>query len=191
MMIAQAFFYNAIFFSYAQILTHFHHVPADRVSLYIVPFAAGNFLGPLVLGPLFDRLGRRTMIPFTYAASALLLLATGGLFLAGLLGAATQTACWCAVFFFASAAASSAYLTVSELFPVEMRGMAIALFYAIATAGGALAPWVFGKIVEEGDPVRLFLGYAFASVLMVGAAIVARRYAIASEGRSLEELTAD
>jgi MFS family permease len=142
----------------------------------------------VLLGPAFDRLGRRAMIPFTYAASGVLLLATGALFSLHLLDAVTQTVAWCVVFFFASAAASSAYLTVSELFPVQMRGIAIALFYAVATGGGAIAPWIFGKIVEDGDPTRLFIGYAFASVLMLIAAGVARVLAVPSEGRSLEAL---
>jgi MFS family permease len=189
MMVAQAFFYNAIFFSYGLILERFHHVRADRVGLYILPFAAGNFLGPLLLGPLFDRWGRRAMIPLTYAVSGLLLLGTGALFQAGWLDATTQTLSWCLVFFFASAAASSAYLTVSELFPVEIRGVAIAFFYAVGTLGGAFAPSLFAWIVEDGNPTRLFEGYAFASALMVAAAVVARRLCVDSEGKSLEELT--
>ncbi len=191
MMVAQAFFYNAIFFSYGLILQRFHHVRADRVGLYILPFAAGNFLGPLLLGPLFDRWGRRVMIPTTYAASGALLLLTGALFHAGALDAVTQTLAWSVVFFFASAAASSAYLTVSELFPVEVRGVAIALFYAVGTAGGAVAPSLFARIVEGGDPTRLLAGYGFAAALMLIAAAVARRLAVDSEGRSLEELTRD
>lgn len=190
MMVAQAFFYNAIFFSYGLILTHFHGVRPERTGLYIIPFAVGNFLGPVLLGPLFDRWGRRVMIPLTYAASAVLLVATGGLFLGGQLDAVSQTAAWCGVFFFASAAASSAYLTVSELFPVEMRGMAIALFYAVATGGGAVAPLVFGEIVQSGDATSLFVGYAFAAALMLVAAVVARIYGVAAEGVSLEALAA-
>ncbi|MEZ4410387.1 MAG: MFS transporter [Polyangiales bacterium] len=189
MMTAQAFFYNAIFFSYGLILERFHRVRADRVGLYILPFALGNFLGPVLLGPLFDRWGRRVMIPATYALSGALLLVTGGLFYAGALTAVTQTLAWCAVFFFASAAASSAYLTVSELFPVEVRGVAIAFFYALGTGGGAVAPSLFAHIVERGDPLRLFAGYAFAAALMLVAAVVARRLGVDSEGRSLEELT--
>ena len=140
LMLAQAFLYNAIFFSYALILTKFHGVKSDRVGLYVVPFAIGNFAGPLLLGPLFDKLGRRVMIPATYALSAILLMTTGLLFLGGYLDAITQTVAWAVVFFFASAAASSAYLTVSELFPVELRGMAIALFFAFGTLVGSVAP---------------------------------------------------
>ncbi|MFO0611872.1 MAG: MFS transporter [Polyangiaceae bacterium] len=191
LMIAQAFFYNAIFFSYGLILTHFHGVSADRTGLYVLPFAAGNFLGPVVLGPLFDRWGRRVMIPLTYAVSGSLLLVTGGLFLAGRLDAVSQTVAWSCVFFVASAAASSAYLTVSELFPVEMRGMVIALFYAVATSGGAVAPLVFGEIVQSGNAVRLFVGYAFASGLMFVAAVIARVYGVSAERRSLEALAED
>jgi MFS family permease len=189
LMLAQAFLYNSIFFSYGLILERFHGVAPDRVGLYIVPFAVGNFLGPVLLGPAFDRLGRRTMIPLTYALSGVLLLITGGLFVAGALNATTQTLAWMLVFFVASAAASSAYLTVSELFPVELRGMAIAVFYAFGTLVGAGAPVIFGIIVDTGDPRRLLAGYALAGAMMLAAAIVARVYGVDAERRSLEELT--
>ena len=189
LMLAQAFLYNSIFFSYGLILERFHGVAPDRVGLYIVPFAIGNFLGPLLLGPLFDRWGRRAMIPLTYALSGVLLLATGSLFVAGALNAVTQTLAWMIVFFVASAAASSAYLTVSELFPVELRGMAIAVFYAFATLAGASAPAIFGAIVDTGDPQRLFAGYCLAAAMMLAAAVVGRVYGVDAEGRSLEELT--
>jgi MFS family permease len=189
LMIAQAFLYNSIFFSYGLILKKFHHVAADDVGLYIVPFAAGNFLGPLVLGRYFDVIGRRVMIPATYALSGVLLLATGGLFLAGWLDAMTQTLAWGVVFFVASAAASSAYLTVSELFPVELRGLAIAVFYAVGTLVGAGAPMLFGVIVDTGEPGRLFAGYALSSSMMIGAAVVARWLGVDAERRSLEELS--
>lgn len=188
LMLAQAFLYNSIFFSYGLILERFHGVAPDRVGLYIVPFAIGNFLGPLVLGPLFDRWGRRAMIPLTYALSGVLLLATGGLFVAGALNAVTQTLAWMVVFFVASAAASSAYLTVSELFPVELRGMAIAVFYAFATLAGASAPALFGAIVDTGDPIRLFAGYGLAAAMMLAAAGVGRIYGVDAERRSLEEI---
>jgi MFS family permease len=191
LMLAQAFLYNSIFFSYGLILEEFHGVPPEHVGLYIVPFAIGNFLGPLVLGPAFDYWGRRVMIPLTYALSGVLLLLTGGLFMAGMLNAVTQTLAWMLVFFVASAAASSAYLTVSELFPVELRGMAIAVFYAFGTLAGAGAPLLFGIIVDTGDPGRLFAGYALAAVLMSAAAVVARVFGIDAERRSLEALTAD
>lgn len=191
LMLAQAFLYNSIFFSYGLILEEFHGVAADHVGLYIVPFAIGNFLGPVILGPSFDRWGRRVMIPLTYALSGVLLLATGGLFVAGALNALTQTLAWMLVFFVASAAASSAYLTVSELFPVELRGMAIAVFYAFGTLAGAGAPVLFGAIVDTGDPRQLLAGYAVASAMMLAAAVVARVFGVDAERRSLEEITAE
>jgi MFS family permease len=189
LMLSQAFLYNSIFFSYGLILERFHGVAADRVGLYVVPFAIGNFCGPLLLGPLFDRLGRRTMIPLTYALSGVLLLVTGGLFVAGALNAVTQTVAWMVVFFVASAAASSAYLTVSELFPVELRGMAIAVFYSFGTLVGAGAPAIFGAIVDTGDPHRLLAGYVLAAAMMLAAAGVGRVFGVDAERRSLEELT--
>jgi MFS family permease len=191
LMFAQATVYNSIFFSYALVLRVFHGVAPDRVGLYVVPVAIGNFLGPLLLGPLFDRLGRRVMIPVTYAASGVLLAITGVLFAVGWLDALTQTIAWSLVFFVASAAASSAYLTVSELFPVELRARAIAVFYAFATLVGAGAPAVFGALIDAGDPRQLLVGYLAASALMVGAAVVARRLGVAAERRSLEQLRAD
>ena len=190
LLLAQAFLYNSIFFSYGMILTKFHGVDADDVGLFMLPFAAGNFLGPLLLGRYFDHWGRRVMIPATYALSGVLLLATGGLFWAGMLDATTQTIAWSIVFFFASAAASSAYLTVSELFPVEIRGMAIATFFAFATLVGSGAPTLFGKIVDTGSPAQLFAGYALAAGLMLGAAVIARWLGVAAEGKSLEALAA-
>ena len=191
LMVAQAFAYNAIFFTYALVLSRFYGVPGDRVGLYILPFALGNLLGPLMLGALFDTVGRRAMIAGTYAVAGLLLAGTGYLFEQGLLTAATQTALWTLVFFFASAAASSAYLTVSELFPVELRGMAIALFYAVGTAAGGLAaPALFGALIQTGSRMRVFEGYLIGAALMVAAALVAAAIGVAAEGRSLEDLSA-
>ena len=192
LLLSQAFLYNSLFFSNSLILTKFYGVDADDVGLYMIPFAIGNFLGPLALGPLFDRWGRRAMISSTYALSAVLLLGNAALFVGGYLDAYTQTAAWTIVFFVASAAASSAYLTVSELFPVELRGMAIGVFYAFATlVGGMGAPWLFGMIIDTGEPGQLFAGYALAAGLMLSAAVVARRYGIDAERRSLEAITAD
>jgi MFS family permease len=191
LMLAQATMYNAIFFSYALVLRVFHGVAPAHVGLYVVPVAAGNFLGPLLLGPLFDRVGRRVMIPATYAGAGVLLAVTGALFDAGVLDAVTQTVAWSAVFFVASAAASSAYLTVSELFPVELRGRAIAVFYAFATLVGAGAPVAFGAIIDARSPGQLLVGYLAAAALMIGAAIVARVLGVDAEGRSLEELRSD
>jgi len=149
LMAAQAFIYNAIFFTYALVLTKFYGVAADRVGLYILPFALGNFLGPLLLGPLFDTLGRKAMIAGTYALAGILLAVTGQLFEWGWLTATTQTMLWTVVFFFASAAASAAYLTVGECFPLEIRALTIALFYAFGTLlGGVGGPWLFGVLIE-------------------------------------------
>ncbi|MGN6550667.1 MAG: MFS transporter, partial [Pararhizobium sp.] len=157
LMASQAFLYNAIFFTYALVLSNFFKVPADKTGLYLVPFAIGNFLGVLVLGRLFDTFGRRAMITFTYAVSGVLLLATGYLFAIGALGAITLTALWSVIFFFASAAASSAYLTVSEIFPLETRALAIAVFYSIGTAtGGIVAPWLFGVLIGSGSAWTVF-----------------------------------
>ena len=189
LMTAQAFCYNAIFFTYALILGRFYAVPPQDVGLYLVPFAVSNFLGPLVLGRYFDTWGRRQMIAMTYALSGLLLGVTAILFVAGILSAATQTLAWTVVFFFASAAASSAYLVVSECFPVEVRALSIALFYALGTAiGGIGAPWLFGVLIGTGEPVAIAWGYALGALLMVTAAAVALRLGVAAEGKSLEEV---
>ncbi len=189
LMVAQAFFYNAIFFTYALTLTRFYGVPPERVGRFLLPFALGNFLGPLVLGRLFDSVGRRVMITVTYGASGALLLLTGWLFRAGALDATSHTVLWSASFFFASAAASSAYLTVSEVFPLEIRAMAIALFYAVGTgAGGLVAPALFGALVQSGERTALFAGYALAAALMIGAAAVAAKLAVPAERKPLEEV---
>ena len=187
LMAAQAFFYNAIFFTYALILTDFYGVPSDRVGWHILPFAAGNFLGPLLLGRLFDTVGRRPMIAFTYAISGVLLAVVGYLFLRDALSAASQTIGWTVIFFFASSAASSAYLTVSETFPLEIRALAIAIFYAIGTGiGGIVGPLFFGELIQSGSRASVFIGYLSGSVLMLLAALVASRWAVAAECKPLE-----
>jgi MFS family permease len=187
LMAAQAFFYNAIFFTFALILTDFFGIPANHVGWYILPFAAGNFLGPLLLGRLFDTLGRRKMITLTYGVSGVLLAVSGYLFSIGALSAQTQTIAWMVIFFFASPAASAAYLTVSETFPLEVRALAIALFYAIGTGiGGVIGPALFGALIDTGSRTSVFAGYLLGSALMVVAAAVAWRYAIAAERKSLE-----
>jgi MFS family permease len=189
LMIAQAFFYNAIFFTYGLTLTKFYATPPERVGAYILPFALGNFLGPLVLGKLFDSLGRRAMISVTYAAAGALLFVTGACFRQGLLNAETHTLLWSLAFFFGSAAASSAYLTVSELFPLELRALAIALFYAIGTGvGGLVAPALFGILIQSGSRADVFAGYALGSALMLGAALICLKLGVAAERRGLEEL---
>jgi MFS family permease len=189
LMAAQAFFYNAIFFSYALVLTRFYQVPAASVGWYILPFALGNFLGPLLLGPLFDLAGRKPMIGATYALAGGLLAVVGALFRAGALDAAQLTMCWTGIFFFASAAASSAYLTVSESFPLEARALAIALFYALGTAlGGVVAPALFGALIGTGERGAVFVGYLVGAALMVAAAIVEFAIGVKAERRPLESV---
>ncbi len=187
LMAAQAFFYNAIFFTYGLVLTNFYNVPHQQVGWYIFPFAIGNVFGPLLLGPLFDKIGRKKMIAATYAASGILLAISGVLFLAKLDDATGQTMTWIVVFFFASAAASAAYLTVSEVFPVEIRALAIAAFYAFGTAiGGVAAPAIFGALIATKTRENVFIGYLLGAGLMVLAAIVAALFGVAAEGKSLE-----
>ena len=189
LMVAQAFFYNAIFFTYALVLTDFFAIPAANVGWYILPFAAGNFLGPLLLGSLFDTLGRRSMIAFTYGVSGILLAMSGYLFSIGVLTAQTQTIAWMVIFFFASPAASAAYLTVSETFPLEVRALAIAMFYAIGTGvGGIAGPALFGVLIDTGSRGSVFAGYLLGSVLMIAAAMIAWRHCIDAECKSLEEV---
>ena len=187
LMAAQAFFYNAIFFTYALILTDFYGVRPDHVGYYLVPFAVSNFLGPVLIGRLFDTQGRRPMIVFTYIASGLLLAGTGFLFARDLITAQTQTLCWMTIFFFASAAASSAYLTVSEIFPLEIRALAIAFFYAVGTGiGGIVGPWLFGVLIDTGSRISVFGGYLLGSLLMVLGGAVAWRWGVAAERKPLE-----
>jgi MFS family permease len=187
LMISQAFFYNAIFFTYSLVLTRFYAVDAERVGLFILPFAAGNMLGPLLLGPLFDRVGRRRMIATTYALSGIALALTGLAFMQGIFDANTQTLAWSAVFFLASAAASSAYLTVSEVFPLEMRAISISIFYAVGTGiGGFAAPAFFGALIASGSRVNVFMGYAVGAALVIIAAAIAWRHAVDAERKPLE-----
>ena len=191
LMLAQAFFYNAIFFTYGLVLMRFYGVAAERVGTYLLPFALGNVLGPFVIGHLFDTIGRKKMIAATYALSGVLLALTGWLFNEGWLTAQTQTLAWTLIFFVASAAASSAYLTVSEIFPLEIRAMAIAVFYAIGTlAGGVGAPVLFGWIIGSGSRGGLAIAYAVGAALMIGAAIVEAAIGVSAERKSLESVTA-
>jgi MFS family permease len=189
LMSAQAFFYNAIFFTYALVLTTFYGVPNAHVGWYILSFAAGNVLGPLILGRFFDTLGRRPMIAFTYLMSGVLLAITSWLFAAEMLSARGQTIAWSTIFFFASAAASSAYLTVSETFPLEIRALAIAVFYAIGTGvGGVIGPVLFGALIDTGSRASLPAGYLLGAVLMVLAAGVMWRWGVAAERKPLEQV---
>jgi MFS family permease len=191
LMVAQAFLFNAVFFTYGLVLTQFYHVDQTRVGMYLLPLTLGNFAGPLLLGPLFDTLGRKKMIAATFAISALLLLATAAAFGAGLLSAFTQTAAWIAIFFFASAAASSAYLTASEIFPLETRALAIACFYAIGTAvGGSFAPVLFAWLIQSGAHWRVGAGYTLAAVLLGLASVMEIRFGVNAERKSLESIAA-
>jgi MFS family permease len=188
-MAAQAFCYNAVFFTYALILTKFYGIPSARIGWFILPFAVGNFLGPLMLGRLFDTLGRRFMITTTYALSGVLMAATGWMFAADLLSAVHQTAAWTVIFFFASAAASSAYLTVGESFPLEVRAIAISLFYAFGTGiGGVVGPALFGALIESGERQNILWGYLLGGALMLIAAGFEWALGVAAERKSLEEV---
>jgi MFS family permease len=189
LMITQSFLYNAIFFTYALVLTKIYNVPATDTAYYFIFFALGNLVGPLTIGRLFDTVGRRKMIAGTYILSGLLLAGSAVLFNAGLLNAVTQTACWCVVFFFASAGASAAYLTVSEIFPVEVRAKAIAVFFAIAQSFGAFGPWLYGELIGNGqDHFRLFIGYLIGAAVMIAGGLVAAFLAVDAEQRSLEDI---
>jgi MFS family permease len=190
LMTSQAFFYNAIFFTYALVLVTFYNLPAQKVGLYLFPFALGNFFGPLVLGRFFDTVGRKQMISITYALSGILLALSGWLFQRGIFTATTQAAAWTVIFFVASAAASSAYLTVSEIFPLEIRGLAIAIFYASGTlVGGVAAPFIFGLLIESHSRTALNYGYMAGAALMIAAAVVEAVIGVKAERTSLEAIT--
>jgi MFS family permease len=191
LMIAQAFFYNAIFFTYALLLVNFYKVPAQRVGFYLLPFSLGNLLGPLCIGKLFDTIGRKPMITATYGLSGILLAITGWMFQQGMLTVITQTLCWTVIFFIASCAASSAYLTVSEVFPLEIRAMAISIFYAAGTlAGGVGAPALFGMLIQSGSRTHVFYGYLVGAALMLVGAATEWKLGVKAEGQSLEDISA-
>jgi MFS family permease len=186
---AQAFFYNAIFFTYALVLTDFYSVPSEHIGWYVLPFALGNFCGPLLLGRLFDVVGRRVMISSTYALSGVLLAISGYLFQQEILDVTQQTLAWMVIFFFASAAASSAYLTVAETFPLEIRALAIAVFYAFGTGlGGIIGPSLFGALIESHDRTNVYIGYLIGAALMIIAGVVQGIWGVAAERKSLEEV---
>lgn len=190
LMVAQAFFYNAIFFTYALVLEKFYSIPPTKAGYYIFPFALGNVLGPLMIGHLFDTIGRKKMISLTYLVSGVLLIITAWLFAQGVLTPVTQTICWTAIFFIASSAASAAYLTASEIFPLEVRAMAISLFYATGTLiGGVGAPALFGALIETNSRANLVWGYIGAAILMLLAAASEMRWGVAAEGQSLEKIS--
>ena len=186
---SQAFLYNAIFFTYALVLTKFYGIEAGTVPYFLLPFAVGNVLGPWLLGRLFDTIGRVAMISGCYFISGALLAGTGYLFYLDILSAVTQTILWVIVFFFASAAASAGYLTVSEVFPMEIRAMAIALFYSIATAlGGISGPVIFGQLIGTGNATNLFIAYLIGAGFMIFAAVVEVLLGVRAEGQSLENV---
>jgi MFS family permease len=187
--IGQAFLYNAVTFGYAQILETYFDVPSGRTGYYYAAIAVGNLLGPLLLAPLFDTIGRKPLIAGTYLLSGLLLLVTALLFDRGTLTATTLTACWCVVLFFASAGASSAYLTVSEIFPMETRAMAIAFFYALGTAaGGITGPLVFAKLIGSGKVGQAALAFTIGAIVMILGGIVEAFLGVRAERKSLEDI---
>jgi MFS family permease len=189
LMVAQSFLYNSVFFTFGLILAHFYHVPNERIGFYVLPLAIGNFCGPLLLGHLFDTVGRRKMISLTFGLSGVLLILTAALFGLDDLTALTQTIAWFAIFFVASPAASSAYLTASEIFPLETRALAIACFYALGTAlGGSVAPSVFGRLIETGSAWQVCLGYIVAALLLLAAAAAEWKLGVDAEGKSLESI---
>jgi MFS family permease len=188
LMASQAVLYNATLFGMVSIMTTFFHASKANAPLYILPFAAGNLLGPWLLGPLFDTVGRKIMISSTYLMSGAILLVTAWLFHAQVLSAATMTLCWAVCFFFASAGASAAYLTVSEIFPMETRAMAIALFYACGTGVAIAAPWTFGKLIETGDVGYVTIAFVIGGVIMAIGGIVEILLGVEAAGKSLESI---
>jgi MFS family permease len=189
LMATQAFCYNAVFFTYALVLTRFYAIPAQAIGWFMLPFALGNVAGPLLLGPLFDSVGRKPMIALTYGLAGVLMAVTGWLFSIGVLSAPVQTAAWTAIFFFASAGASAAYLTVGECFPLETRAIVISLFYAFGTLlGGAGGPALFGALIETGERVRILWGYLLGGGLMILAAGVEALLGVSAERKPLEEV---
>jgi MFS family permease len=189
LMATQSFLYNAIFFTYGLVLKFFFHIPAASVPYYFFAFAAGNLLGPLTIGRLFDTLGRKKMISGTYILSGLLLIISAILFKQGTLNATTQTLAWAVIFFFASAGASAGYLTASEVFPLEVRAKAIAVFFAIAQAFGWAGTKLYSSLIGTGnDPNKLFVGYLIGAGMMILGGLAEIFLGVAAEGKSLEDI---
>lgn len=189
LMITQSFLYNAIFFTYTLVLVKFFGVNPNMAPVFLICFAVGNLAGPLLLGHLFDTVGRKIMISSTYIGSGILLAISAWLFNIDALNAVTQTICWCVIFFFASAGASSAYLTVSEIFPIEVRAQAIAVFFAIAQCFGALGPVFYGWLIGDGsDRTSLFIGYLIGAAIMIAGGVIEIFFGVNAEGKSLENV---
>ena len=189
LMITQSFLYNAIFFTSSLVLQNFYGKTSSSAALYFFPFAIGNLLGPLILGRFFDTIGRRKMIGGSYTIAAVVLFISAALFKADLLSAGTHTALWCLSFFFASAGASAGYLTVSEIFPLEVRGQAISYFFSIAQIFGSIGPLIFGALIGGGsERGPLFWGYVGASIIMLIGGLVAFKFGVDAEGKALEDI---
>ena len=189
LMVTQAFMYNAVSFTFPFVLTKYYDVPTNTIGLYLLPFAFGNFLGPLLLGRFFDTVGRKPMISFTYGTAGVLLAMTGYLFWTGSFSVTTHLLAWSSIFFFASAGASAAYLTVSEVFPMEIRAMAIAFFFMVAQGAGIIAPWLYGRMIET-SVTSVYYGYLLGAGLMMVGAVVELVLGVKAEGRSLEDIAA-
>jgi MFS family permease len=190
LMVGQAFFFNAIFFTFALMAKKFFHVNDAQLPLQLLPFAVGSFLGPVILGPLFDKVGRKTMITLTYGCSGLLLVIVACLFGRGSLDLQMLKVCFTCVFFIASSAASAAYLTVSEIFPLEIRAFAIAIFYALGTlVGGVGAPALFGFLIANGSRVEVAAGYLLGAALMIAGAVCEYFLGVEAAGKSLESVS--
>jgi MFS family permease len=187
LMVTQSFMYNAVSFSFPFVLTKYYDVPTSTIGLYLLPFAFGNFLGPLMLGRFFDTIGRKQMISFTYAVAGVLLALTGYLFWTASFTVTTHLLAWSSIFFFASAGASAAYLTVSEVFPMEIRAMAIAFFFMVAQGAGIIAPWLYGRMIET-SVTSVYYGYLLGAGLMLMGAVVELVLGVKAEGQSLEQL---
>jgi MFS family permease len=190
LMVAQAFFFNAVFFSYGLVGKTFFHVTDKQIPWHLLPFAIASFLGPLTIGRLFDTVGRKKMISITYGSAGLLLAGTAIPFAMGHLGPKGVGICFSMVFFIASSAASAAYLTVSEIFPLELRAFAIAVFYALGTlVGGVGAPLLFGLLIQTHSRFLVALGYGLGALLMIVAAICEAGFGVEAAGKSLESIS--
>jgi MFS family permease len=190
LMVGQAFFFNAVFFTFGLIAKKFYHLNDSLLPMQLLPFAIGSFLGPMILGPLFDRVGRKTMITLTYGTAGSMLLVVACLFGRGTLDLRGLRICFSVIFFVASSAASAAYLTVSEIFPLEIRAFAIAIFYALGTLiGGVGAPLLFGTLIATGSKPLVAIGYGLGALLMLAGAICEKLIGVEAAGQSLESVS--